>query len=165
MIGSLIAYDTNGDVVATLDYVVRYDDSPERRPLGLVDFASHEASGGRLRDIWHVSSAVGSGVWPEWLGVRVYDFRVELESGTKRIAALVHKQSGYRRERASVEAAIEQRIAEARGGHPADIRDLVGGPERPLILDENGRGKPRAVLVRKSLPLVRVGLDKRDDVE
>lgn len=130
-LGVLLAYDTAGNVVATLDYMVRYDD--DGAPLGLVDFESHEKAGGEHTAIWNVENAAGSKVWPEWLGSRVHDFRVELEGppGRKRIAALVHKVTGARRDRAALEAAIAERIAHA-AGKPADLRDLVGGPDRPL---------------------------------
>lgn len=140
MVGCLIAWDASGEVIATLDALVRYDGRGD--PIGLVDFASAERSGPlRLREdgsagFWRVDRAVGSATWPEWIGSRAHDFRVELD-GT-RIVALVHKASGMRRERAVIEAAIEERIAAA-NGKPADIRDLVGGPDRPLILDDEGR--------------------------
>jgi hypothetical protein len=161
--GMLLAYNAAGDVVATLDYMVRYDDTPERKPLGLIDFAAHEEAAGELTAIWTVDSGNpaapvrGSKVWPEWLGGRAQDFRVELDGppGRKRISALVHKTSGYRRERAAVEDAIASRIAAAAGA-PADIRDLVGGPDRPLALDDDGRPAVRAPIVRPNLPVVAV---------
>ena len=153
--GMLLAYDAAGAVVATLDYAVQYADDPDRTPLGLVDFAAHEDAGGDLTDIWTASNATGSKTWPEWLGSRAHDFRVELvgPAGRKRIAALVHKTSGYRRERAALEAEIDRRI-QAAGDAPADIRDLVGGPDRPLHLDDQGRNAVRPVVVRPNLPLV-----------
>ena len=155
MIGMLLAYDAAGDVIATLDYMVQYADDADRTPLGIVDFVAHEDAGGELTDIWTVSNATGSKTWPEWLGSRAHDFRVELVGppGRKRIAALVHKTSGHRRERAALEAAIAARIAAA-GDQPADIRDLVGGPDRPLHLDDQGRNAPRPKTTRPNLPLV-----------
>ena len=138
MFAMLIAYDMGGNVVATLDHVTARDD--EGNVTGLVDFGAHEDAGGDMTDVWIVEGAKGSKVWPEWLGARAHEFRVELEgpAGRKRIAALVHKASGHRRERVAVEAAIADRIAKA-NGTPADIRDIVGGPDRPLHLDEAGR--------------------------
>lgn len=136
--GMLLAYDTKGNVVGTLDYLVQYNETGE--PLGLVDFATHEEAGGKLTDVWNVEGAKGSGSWPEWLGAGVHDFRVELDKG-KRIAALVHKTSGSRRERAAIEAVVADRITKAEGS-AADIRDIVGGPDRALQLDEQGLAKP-----------------------
>jgi hypothetical protein len=119
---------------------------------GLIDFDAHEEAGGRLTDIWKISNAVGSGTWPEWLGSSAHGFKVELQG--KRIKALVHRDSGHRRERAAVEAAIQERITDAKG-KPADIRDIVGGPDRPLILDENGRTKPKVKAKPSKLPVIR----------
>lgn len=133
----LLAYDVDGSVIATLDHLVAHDEHGEA--IGLVDFEAHEVAGGKLRDIWEVSNAVGSGTWPEWLGGGVHDFRVELDAA-KRITALVHKQSGYRRERASVDAAIEAVEPDASGAR--DIRHLVGGPMRPIRLDADGKTAP-----------------------
>jgi hypothetical protein len=36
----------------------------------------------------------------------------------------------------------------------ADIRDLVGGPDRPLLLDENGKTMARPKVERPNLPVV-----------
>lgn len=156
MIGMLLAYDDAGDVVATLDYLVQYDDAGA--PVGIVDFESHEAAGGELTDIWRVAGAKGSKCWPEWLGARAHEFRVELEGppGRKRIAALVHRATGRRRGRAALEGAIADRIRAA-GGGPADIRDLVGGPDRPLELDDRGDTRPRTPAARPKLPVLRGG--------
>ena len=155
MLCMLIAYDAAGNVVATLDFMVARD--VEGNVLGLIDFAAHEAAGGKLRDIWEMSDAVGSGTWPEWIGGRAHDFRVEL-SPEKQISALVHKASGHRRGRAAVEANIRDRIGIA-GDEPADIRDLVGGPNRPLILDDDGRTvgrSPGAAGTPAHLPLAHI---------
>lgn len=132
---SLLAYDDSGSIVGTLDYCVARNDAGD--VVGLVDFEAHELAGGKLRDIWLVSNATGSGTWPEWLGSQAHGFTVELHPQTKRITALVHKVSGHRRERAAIEAAIEAVQPDATGAK--DIRHLVGGPNRPLALDENGQ--------------------------
>lgn len=147
--GMLIAYDASGVIIATLDHLVATDEAGNL--VGLVDFTAHEAAGGKLRDIWEVSGAEGSATWPEWLGGRAHDFRVELNG--RRAVALVHRQSGYRRERAAIEAAIAERIAAARG-EPADIRDLVGGPDRPLLLDDQGRTRPRLIVTPRVMPII-----------
>lgn len=138
MLGMLIAYDADGDVVATLDYMVAKDAQGDA--VGLIDFGAHEDAGGELTAVWTVESAVGSKVWPEWLGARAHDFRVERDGppGRRRITALVHRASGHRRERASIEAAIAECIRAA-GAAPADVRDVVGGPDRPLLVDDEGR--------------------------
>lgn len=155
MLAMLIAYGAGGDVIATLDYMVAKD--PEGRVVGLVDFGAHEAAGGDMLEVWQVDGAKGSKAWPEWIGSRAHEFRVELAgpAGRKRISALVHKTSGHRRERAAVETAIADRIS---AGDPADIRDLVGGPELPLLLDDDGRTRGRTAPpsgTPASLPLVR----------
>jgi len=163
--GMLLAYTAAGDVVATLDQLVQYDD--DGTPLGLVDFASHEAAGGDHTEIWRVSqdhdgvdegTVKGSKVWPEWLGASAHDFRVELEGppGAKRIGALVHKASGHRRERVDVEAAIAARRAVTPEGAPVDLRDIVGGPQRPIRIDQEGRTAPPTPpgQAHRRLPLV-----------
>jgi len=149
MLSMLIAYDGTGNIIATLDQMVGLGEHGE--VVGLIDFAAHEAADGELTDIWQVPEASGSGTWPEWLGSRAHDFTVERANG--RISALVHKTGGHRRERASIEAAIAERIAAA-GEQPADIRDLVGGPDRPLLLDEKGRTKARVPVQRPNLPII-----------
>lgn len=165
--GMLLAYDSVGSVVATLDYCVQSGDDVDRTPIGLVDFMAHEEAGGEHTEIWTVSGAAGSKVWPEWLGSRAHDFRVELTGppGQKRIGALVHKTSGHRRERAAIDAAIADRI-NAAAGQPADIRDIVGGPDRPLHIDDLGRNAPRPVATRPNLPLVATaGVPRRSAVQ
>ena len=155
---SLLAWNAAGEIVATLAHMVAQDENGN--VIGLVDFEAHNAAGGRLRDVWEVSDATGSDTWPEWLGGAAYDFTVELDPNPRnaraRIAALVHKKSGHRRERAEIEAVIEDRIQKA-NGKPADIRDVVGGPNRPLLLDENGRTKARTKAKRPVLPVVKRG--------
>jgi len=130
----LIAYDVNDVVIATLEVCIAYNDSGEA--VGLVDFAAHELAAGELIDIWTVEGAAGSKTWPEWIDPRGWTVERAGPPGKKRIEALVHP-NGHRRERAAIEAAIEERIAQA-NGKPADIRDIVGGPDRPLILDDDG---------------------------
>lgn len=149
MLGMLVAYDAEGAVVATLDYLaVR---SADGEMVGLVDFSEVEASGAALADLWRVEGAAGSGSWPEWIGAQAHSFRVELEETfaravprgdrpDQRIRALVHKASGHRRERADVDQAIAARIVAA-GHSPADVRDLVGGPDRPLAIDDEGSNR------------------------
>ena len=160
MLASLIAYDADGHVVGTLDYLVAHDEAGNA--IGLVDFAAHEAAGGDHTDIWTVDSGdparpvKGSKIWPEWLGSGAHDFRVELagKTGNKHIAALVHKTSGYRRERAAIEAAVSA-VEPNAGGAAANIRHLVGGPDRPLHIDKDGKTAPRlAGGTPKHLPLI-----------
>lgn len=140
---ALLAYDADGNVVATLDHLVSRDD--DGHVVGLVDFAAHEVAGGELTDIWRVEGAAGSGVWPEWLGARALQFRVELAGapGRKAIAALVHRTSGHRRERVDIETAI---AGSPVVGGARDVRHIVGGPNRALHLDAEGRtvARPRA---------------------
>ena len=142
MLTMLIAYDVDGNVIATGDYMVTKN--ADGKVTGLIDFAAHEEAGGKLRDIWDVAGAAGSATWPEWLGGGAHDFKVELDKRHNLpLRALVHKDSGHRRERVAVEAAIAKRIEKAKG-EPADIRDLVGGPNAHLRLDAKGKTLGRA---------------------
>ena len=136
MLHSLIAYDADGNVIATLDHMVARDAAGN--VSGLIHFEAHEAAGGKLRDIWEVEGAAGSATWPEWLGGQAHDFSVELDDA-KRITALVHRGSGHRRERTALEAAIAS-VQPAEDGS-RDIRHLVGGPGKPLILTRQGKTK------------------------
>ncbi len=156
MLTMLLAYNAAGDVIATLSYMVMRDEGGD--PIGLVDFDAHEQAGGELTDVWTVDDAAGSKTWPEWLGGRASDFRVELAGppGRKRIVALVHKTSGHRRERAAVETAIAERVARA-VDETADIRDIVGGPDRPLVLGDDGRKVKRVQQPPSTLPVVALG--------
>ncbi len=106
MIGSLLAYDADGNVIATLGHMVARNERGD--VIGLIDFGAHEAANGEHTDIWMVPGAKGSKVWPEFLGTRAHEFRAELEGppGQRRLSALVHKESSHRRERAAIEAAI-----------------------------------------------------------
>lgn len=161
MLCMLLAYDAADNVVATLDYLTMYDD--QGNALGLVDFDEHERSGRPMTEVWTVDGAAGSKAWPEWLGSRAREFRVERTgpAGAKRVTALIHRESGSRRERSTVEAAIQERITQA-AGEPADIRDLVGGPDRPIDLDPQGDTAPRAPrVIPPSLPIA--GLKPRPE--
>jgi hypothetical protein len=143
MLRQLIAWDADGNVVATVDYMVAKDENGN--VVGLLDFEAHEQANGRLREIWENDHAVGSGTWPEWIGGQVHEFKVELDPAPQgqraKINALVHKSSGHRRERAAIERAIAERIrdSKAKGQPAADLRDLLGGPRKPLAIDSQGR--------------------------
>ena len=184
----LLAWDRQGNVVATLDHMVARDE--DGNVVGLIDFEAHELAGGAVREIADFQSLdasvpkgiakkylghdpqpdevvilppdepfrivhdqiAGAGTWPEWLGGGAHAFRVDAPVN-RRPVALVHRKSGHRRERAAIEAAIAERIAKA-NGKPADIRDLVGGPDRPLLLDEEGKTMARLKVARPNLPIV-----------
>lgn len=149
MLSMLLAYDAAGNVIATLDYMLAHDDAGQ--VIGLIDFAAHEAADGKLRDIWNVEDAAGSATWPEWLGSQAHGFRVELDG--KRIVALIHKESGHRRERMALEAAVMAVQPSEDGSR--DIRHLVGGPGAALILDDQGRNAERKVTgTPKHLPVI-----------
>ncbi|MCA1570851.1 MAG: hypothetical protein LC798_11140 [Chloroflexi bacterium] len=170
-IDSVIAYDANGNVLQSQGPLVY------RRPDGsklLVDYEAMEAVGipldseeasaipesvelppGCIRGVWHHPHAAGSKVWPERID-RPHDFRVEKEGppGAKRLSALVHKTSGYRRERKTIEKAVEDRLAaatKAAGGtlhvtvdeYLNLVADIVGLPNEPLQLTSTGRTKRR----------------------
>ena len=140
MLTMLLAYDADGNVIATLDHMVSRD--AQGKVTGLIDFAAHEATGGKLRDIWNVDNAVGSATWPEWIGGQAHDFQVEVDKRHKLpLRALIHKESGHRRERAALEAAIE--AAPVVDG-AKDVRHLVGGPNAHLRLDTKGKTLGRA---------------------
>lgn len=124
----LMAYDAAGNVIATLDYCLALN--PDGTVRGLVDFGAHEALGLALTDLWRVSGATGSATWPEFLGMQAHDYRVELTN--KAATGLVHRGTGAKRDRAKIEAAIDKRISEAGQNGTADLRDLIGGPDRPL---------------------------------
>jgi hypothetical protein len=147
MLCQLVAYDAANDVVGVQSLMAARD--ANGAVVGVVDFEAHELAGDKLRDIWDVQRAIGSGAWPEWLGSQTFDFRVELGGG--RITALIHKVSGYRRDRAAIAAAIAQRIQEQ--GDGADLRDLVGGPTRPLLVDAQGHTDGTRV-IPPELPMI-----------
>lgn len=155
MVASLLAYDADGKVIATLGHMVAR--GPDGQVVGLIDFEAHEAAGGELTDIWRVPGAAGSKTWPEFLGSQAHGFTVEKEegpSGAKRITALVHA-SGHRRERAAIEAAIAKVKLDGKGNR--DIRHVVGGPDKPLLLDDRGKTTRRAPITRPNLPVMRGG--------
>lgn len=164
MVGVLLAYDSDYNVIATRDWQVIYDEAGH--PLGLADFERHELAGGEHTEIWTVSQtfdgverpARGSKFWPEFLGPGAHDFRVELEGppGAKRITALVHRESGHRRERSAFDAAVRDRIAATPAGEEPDLRAIVGGPNRPLPIDEHGRTAQRPVRRVPKVPLIGV---------
>ena len=129
--------------------------------VGLIDFAAHEA--GRRATARHLGTLRCGRLarhGPNGSAARAHDFRVELDpnpgKARARIKALVHKQSGHRRERADIEAAISGRIEQAKreGKKAADIRDIVGGPDRPLLIDEKGKTKKREKVQRPNLPVI-----------
>jgi hypothetical protein len=127
MFGMLVAYDDAGNVIATLESLVTVTD--DGQPT-LVDFTAHEANGRDAVELWIVDGAKGSKVWPEYLGGKAHEYRVELagEPGRKRIARLVHRVTGEARERVPIDDRIRRRILEAEGG-PVDLRNIIGGPE------------------------------------
>jgi len=120
-VACLIAWNENGDIVATLDGLY---EGPKA-----VDVEAREAAGVRLKTFWNVSGAVASGSWPEHLGVLAHDFRVEV-GPDGRIAALVHRDTGVRRTRSAVTAALDD--AQTRG---VPVARLAGGPGLPGLLD------------------------------
>lgn len=139
MLGMLVAYDGEGNVVATLSHLVARDD--EGNAVGLVDFEEWEKAGKKFRNvpgrpgIWDVPGAVGSGAWPEHLEAHL--FRVKVEGG--RIEEMIHPDSGHRRIRSKIEVEIEKRRKATPEGEPLDLRDLVGGPGKSLRLDGEGK--------------------------
>jgi hypothetical protein len=147
MLCQLVAYDAANDVVGVQSLMAARD--ANGAVVGVVDFEAHELAGDKLRDIWDVQRAIGSGAWPEWLGSQTFDFRVELVHG--RITALIHKVSGYRRDRAALEAAIAAVEPNEHGAR--DIRHLVGGPTRPLLVDARGHTDGTRV-IPPELPMI-----------
>ena len=124
----MLAWDEGGNVIASCDQLIGLDDEGKR---GWVDTAAHEMSGQRMRRLWNVNGAVGSGSWPEYLGGRAHEFRVEVspDRSLPLIRRLVHRESGYVRDR----EAIEARLA------AGESRSVVcGKPDEPLRMDSNG---------------------------
>lgn len=151
----MVAWDKDGQVVATCSFMARMEDG---EVVGHYDFDAAELGGHSLRDLWVVPRAVGSGAWPEQLGVQAQAFKVETrpgpKGGTHKVVALVHKDSGHRRERAPIHAEVDRRVGAARAQEaltgtygPPNITDLVGGygDNRGLALDEHGRDMPKVV--------------------
>ncbi|HEX8977908.1 MAG TPA: hypothetical protein VF781_15490 [Solirubrobacteraceae bacterium] len=153
MLGPLLYFDAQGNVRGTMDVLVNRDEHGVG--VGLVDFEAHELAGDRMRRFgvcrWNDSDgpwvdASGAASWPEFLGARAHDFRVELDPAPPaparaRIRALVHRTSGYRRERSAIEAAIAAVAPDPATG-ARDIRHIVGGPMRPIRLDADGKTAP-----------------------
>lgn len=142
MLGQLLAYDTDGHVIASLDYLVKRD--ADGNVLGLHDFGAEEENGHEFdsatnsEGIWHVEGARGCKVWPQWLK-EPHEYTVEKEGkrGKKKIGALVHRPTGQRIPRSDVDGAINERIEAARHSlQPVDLRDLVGGPDRGLSAEK-----------------------------
>lgn len=146
----LLAYNEDGDVVATLDYLVSYDPDTGDA-LGLVDFEAVEEAGRPLTDVWEASDAVGSGTWPEWIGTAAHDFKVTRSGG--KIIRLTHRKSKAKRSRAEVKKAIAAAIRESEG--PPNITAIVGSPVQSLMLDADGQPAIREKARRTDLPLVR----------
>lgn len=86
----LIAWNENGDIIATLDGLFEGTQA--------VDLEEREAAGVRLRTFWNVAGAVASGTWPENIGAEAAQYRVE-RGADGRVAALIHRETGGRRER------------------------------------------------------------------
>lgn len=152
-----IAWDADGNVIATLDTLV-YHDPATGETVGMVDMQTHEATGGRLREIAEVSGAVGAGTWIEELGGQAHDFRVELDPAWTRedpahpflVQALVHKSSRVKRKRADAEQRILAAVEDAQQrGKPLDLEPVIGlaqtspdAPARHLRLAPDGREAP-----------------------
>lgn len=141
----LIAYDRQGNVICALDFLVNEDEDGTYR---LVDLEGTEAAGTKLRELWEVSGASGSTTWPEYLGERFPEFRVQLDRRFKHAGRrLVHRRSGVARDRVAVEDAIVARKEAARqeakaGRRPRfDLRPVIGSPMSPIVLDDTGRDR------------------------
>jgi hypothetical protein len=87
----LIAYDDDGNIVGTLDYLNHYN------PDGTAYRIDFEAHADDLLAVWKVDKATGSKVWPGTVK-RPKEWRVEKAGpeGNRHIAALVHKETGER---------------------------------------------------------------------
>lgn len=128
--------------------------------LALVDFAAFEVAGGEntvthrlmVPDEDGVNTVRGSKVWPEWIGGAALQFRVELEGspGARRISALVHKVSGYRRERVVLEAEIDRRISVRRA--EAEAKAVAIRSSMPVPRDVQGRFLPKLAVVVEAEP-------------
>jgi hypothetical protein len=88
----LVAWNEAGDILATLDGL--FMDG------AYVDLLAAEASGRKMRDLWLVAGAIGSGTWPTNIGGEAHRYRVELDpEQPHRVVALVHRDTGERIER------------------------------------------------------------------
>jgi hypothetical protein len=142
--GALIAYDRAGNVFAWMDHLAIEDTDGVVRA---VDFVGCEREGVRLRTLWLVSGASGSTTWPEYLGDRFSEFRVELDARAPlRGRRLVHRGSGHVRDRESIELDIDRRKQAQRrsGRRTLDVRTFLGSPVRALSLDDDGRTRTDA---------------------
>lgn len=120
---SVLAYDGDGNVVASLDAMrIAGPSGPE--PL---DALAYESAGRPFLDIWNVTGAAGSGAWPEHLGIAATRFRVELDGS--RIVRLVDRETGAVRDREAIERAVADIVAA--GG---DARTVCGSPAAPLAI-------------------------------
>ena len=85
----LVAWNEAGDIVATLDGL--FMDG------AYIDLLAAEASGRKMRDLWIVAGAVGSGTWPVNLGGDAHRYRVELDPDQPhRVVALIDRETGER---------------------------------------------------------------------
>lgn len=170
MIGMLVAYDTSGQIIATLWKAVQTADDGT---VGMVDFLAAEASG-PLTEVWHVPGAAGSGTWPEWLGSGAHMFKVVRDpSHPHPIRELVHvgrpatadessqpipaiPASGHRRIRDDIEAAVQARLGQALAdaAPTVDIRDITGLPDEPLQLLPDGTTRPPQSRLIPRLPWI-----------
>ena len=142
--GTAIAYDRAGNIVASMDHLAIPDETGR---VYAVDLIGCERAGVKLRDLWFVSGASGSTTWPEYLGERFHEFRVELDpTHPLRGRRLVHRRSGHVRDRESIELDIDRRKqAQKRSGRRVlDLRDFLGDAVHPLLLDDDGRTRTDA---------------------
>lgn len=149
MLSMLLAYDAAGNVIATLDYLVAHGEAGQ--VVGFIDFEAHELASGALLDVWNVSGAVGSGTWPEWLGVFAHNFRA-VRGSDGRISKLIHQRSGLIRDRASIAAAVAAVVPDVNGER--DLRPILGGPTKPLQLDDQGRTVVPVAATPPQLPMI-----------
>jgi len=129
-----LAWDAAGNVVATLDYLVR--------PEGIVDLVGLDEEG-RLVEAWSVPGVTGAGTFPAYLGAQAHDYRVIRVAG--KITALQHKtKPGSRIERADIEARILAKLEAEKGNPQINLTDIIGAPDRPLLLTAEGKLRQRA---------------------
>lgn len=137
----LIAYDRSGNIVTVLEFLVLPDGEGS---YGLVDLEETERSGLKLRTLWEVSGASGSAHWPEHLGERFHEFRVERDRRFSLPARrLVHRRSGHVRDRAIIEAAVQEAKGRPLRERAAALRAAIGHEFAPLDLDPDGRTAER----------------------
>lgn len=137
----LVAYDRSGNITTVLEFLVLPDGEGG---YGLVDLEEAERSGLKLRELWEVSGASGSAHWPEHLGERFHEFRVERDRRFSLPARrLVHRRSGHVRDRAAIEAAVQEAKGRPREERAAALRAAIGHEFAPLDLDRDGRTAER----------------------